>query len=182
MIYAEKEILTKDGKQVILRNAIKEDAAALIEFLKITANETRFLLSEPEEITFTIAQEEDFIQNRIDSENELLLIATMDGKHIGNCSLSVMGPKQRYKHRCSVAIALYQEYCGLGIGKQMMLALLEQAKLCGYEQAELEVVTDNTAAVSLYKSLGFEVYGTSKHNMKYKDGSYADAYLMVKHL
>lgn len=182
MIYSGKDIQTKDGRKVILRNARTEDAAALIDFLKATSNETRFLLSEPEEITFTIAQEEDFIQNRIDSENELLLIATMDGKHIGNCSLSAMGPKQRYRHRCSVAIALYQEYCGLGIGRQMMLALLEQAKLCGYEQAELEVVTDNTVAVSLYKSLGFEIYGTSKHNMKYNDGTYADAYLMVKYL
>ena len=182
MIYPKNDIQTKDGRKVTLRNARKEDAAALIDFLKITANETRFLLSEPEEITFTIEKEESFIQSRIDSENELLLIATMDGKHIGNCSLSVVGPKLRYKHRCSVAIALYQEYCGLGIGKQMMLALLGQAKLCGYEQAELEVVTDNTAAVSLYKNLGFEIYGTSKHNMKYKDGTYADAYLMVKYL
>lgn len=182
MIYPEKEIQTKDGRRVVLRHARPEDAAALIDFLKITATETRFLLSEPEEITFTIEQEEAFIQSRIDSDNELLLVATIDGQHIGNCSLSAMGPKQRYRHRCSVAIALYREYCGLGLGRQMMQAVLDQANRCGYEQAELEVVADNAAAIALYQSLGFEIYGTSPHNMKYQDGRYADAHLMVKYL
>lgn len=182
MIYPETEIQTKDGRRVVLRNACPEDAAALLDYLKITATETRFLLSEPEEITLTLAQEEAFIQSRIDSDNELLLIATIDGKHIGNCALCSMGTKQRYRHRCSVSIALYQEYCGLGLGRQMMQAVLEQAKLCGYEQAELEVVADNDTAIALYQSLGFERYGTSKHNMKYKDGTYADAHLMVKYL
>jgi ribosomal protein S18 acetylase RimI-like enzyme len=50
------------------------------------------------------------------------------------------------------------------------------------EQIELEVVKDNTKAFSLYKKMGFEVMGTLPNNMKYKDGTYTDAYLMVKKL
>lgn len=101
---------------------------------------------------------------------------------MGNCALISMGNYHRYRHRCSVAIALYQEYCGLGIGKQMLKEILQTAKQLGYEQAELEVVTDNRRAVALYQSLGFEIYGTQPHSMKYKDGSYVDEYLMVKRL
>lgn len=182
MIYAEKIVQTKDGRNIILRNARKEDSASLIEYLKIMATETRFLVSEPEEIRLTLEQEENFIESKQKSEKELLLVATLDGKHIGNCSLCSMGTKQRYKHRCSVAIALYKEYCGLGIGRQMMSTVLEQAKHCGYEQAELEVIVDNKPAIALYKSLGFEIYGTMKNNMKYNDGTYGDAYFMVKYL
>ena len=181
MLYTEREIKTKNGHCAVLRNARTEDAAALIEYLKITASETPYLMREPEEVTLTLEQEEHFIQRQMESERELMLIATMNGKHIGNCSLSSMGSFQRYAHRCSVAIALYQEYCGLGLGRQMLEAVLEQAKICGYEQAELEVSTKNENALALYKSLGFDIYGELKHDMKYKDGSYGDTYLMVKY-
>ena len=49
-------------------------------------------------------------------------------------------------------------------------------------QAELEVIAANSGAIALYKSLGFEICGTMKHAMKYKDGTYADMYTMAKQL
>lgn len=182
MRFTDKEIKTKDGRTAVLRNAKTDDADMLINYLRITALETPFLVREPEEIIITREQEEAFIKQQNESERSLLLIATIDGKHIGNCSMSPIGAHKRYLHRCSVAIALYKEYCSLGLGRQMMTVLLEKAKICGYEQAELEVVTANRNAITLYKSLGFEIYGTLKNDMKYKDGSYSDVHLMVKYL
>ena len=172
----------KLGREVVLRNAVESDAAALIEYLKVTAVETPYLIREPEEITLTIEQEKRFIQGKIDGDRELLLIALIDGKHIGNCSLMNIAPYKRYAHRCGLAIALYQEYCGCGIGKVMMETVLEAAKMAGYEQAELEVISDNQNAISLYKKLGFEKYGTFPDNVKYSDGTYADADWMMKKL
>ncbi len=102
----------KLGRDVILRNAEESDAAALIDYLKITTTETPYLIREPEEVTITIEQEKSFIKRIKNAEKELLLIALIDGKHIGNCSLMSIGPYKRYAHRCEIAIALYQEYCG----------------------------------------------------------------------
>lgn len=62
-----------------------------------------------------------------------------------------LGNYERYAHRCSVAIALYQKYCGLGIGREMLKTVLTVAKQCGYEQAELEVVSTNTPAIRLIR-------------------------------
>jgi len=93
-----------------------------------------------------------------------------------------LGNYERYAHRCSVAIALYQKYCGLGIGREMLKTVLTVAKQCGYEQAELEVVSTNTPAIRLYESLGFEIWGTQPHSVRYRDGSYADDHFMVKRL
>ena len=62
----------------------------------------------------------------------------------------------------------------------MLELLCEIAKEKGIEQLELEVVADNDRAIALYKKIGFEKMGTFPHNMKYKDGKYADAYWMVK--
>ena len=93
-----------------------------------------------------------------------------------------IGGYKRYRHRCDIAIALYKEYCGLGIGKAMLEIVLDIAEKIGYEQAELEVIASNKSAIALYEKLGFKVYGTFPNNMKYRDGSYADAYWMMKKL
>ena len=172
----------KLGREVLLRNAEVSDAAALIDYLKITTAETPYLIREPQEITITLEQEINFIESKIEAEGELLLVALIDGKHIGNCSLMRIAPYKRYAHRCGIAIALYQKYCGCGIGKMMMQTILDVAKKIGYEQAELEVISDNKDAIALYKKLGFEKYGAFPNNMKYSDGTYASADWMMKKL
>lgn len=175
-------IKDKLGREIILRNAEISDAEDLIRYLKVTTAETPYLIREPEEVSLTIEQEKAFIQSNLASGRELMLIAAMDGRHIGNCSVSALGSYKRYAHRCDVAIALYQEFCGAGIGKAMLETALKAAKEAGYEQAELEVIADNKNAVALYETLGFVKYGTFPDNMKYSDGTYADAFWMMKKL
>ena len=182
MIIEPITIKDKLGRDVLLRAAKTEDALDLIKYLKATSAETPFLIREPDEITITLEKEESFIQDKIDSERELMLLAFVEGKHVGNCSLMSLAPYKRYQHRCEVAIALYKEYWGLGIGKAMLETVLKVAASLGYEQAELEVVAENESAISLYEKLGFKKYGTFPDNMKYPDGSYRDAYWMMKKL
>lgn len=172
----------RNGREVVLRNAELSDAEDLIRYLKITTAETPYLIREPEEVTLTVEQEKVFLQSVIDDERSLLLIATVDGKHVGNCSLMSVGRYKRYRHRCDVAIALYQEYCGTGIGSLMLNTIFEIAKENGYEQAELEVIAENKNAIELYKKLGFVEYGRFPDNMKYADNTYVDAYWMMKKL
>ncbi|MCR5754626.1 MAG: GNAT family N-acetyltransferase [Acetatifactor sp.] len=182
MIFEPVTITDKLGREIVLRNAEVRDAKALREYLRVTTGETPFLIREPDEVTITVEQEEHFLQTKIDNPNELMLIATIDGRHIGNCSMMSIGNYRRYSHRCDIAIALYQEFCGLGIGRAMLETVLDVAKKTGYEQAELEVIADNQGAIALYEKLGFVKYGTFPDNMKYNDGTYADAYWMMKKL
>ena len=65
----------KRGREVTLRSAEENDAKNLIDYLKITAAETTFLIREPDEITLSIEQEQAFIKAKKDNENELLLIS-----------------------------------------------------------------------------------------------------------
>jgi len=176
------QVKDKFGRDVVLRSAETSDAAALIDYLRITTAETPYLIRNPDEVTITLEQEKRFIENTVNAERELMLVATIDGKHIGNCSIMSIAPYKRYAHRCGVAIALYKEYCGCGIGKRMMQTILDVAKNLGYEQAELEVISDNKGAIALYEKLGFEKFGTLPNNMKYSDGTYADADWMMKTL
>ena len=172
----------KMGRDVILRSAEIDDAEDMIRFLADTAAESRFLAREPGEVSLTVEQEVAFLQAKIESARELMLVAEVDGKHAGNCSLMCVKNFVRYRHRCELAIALYQEFCGAGIGSKMLETVLEVAKECGYEQAELEVIDGNDRAKTLYEKLGFEECGRFPDNIKYADGTYADAFWMMKKL
>lgn len=184
MLMILKPIQRKDkqNRTVTLRSADVSDAEALLRYLKVTSGETPFLIREPDEIKLTLEQEEAFIRSKMQEPGELLLIGEIDGKQVGNCSVMSMGSFKRYAHRCEIAIALYQEYCGAGIGKMMMETVLQEAKKMGYEQAELEVVSDNANAIALYEKMGFKKYGTFPNSVKYSDGRYADAEFMMKTL
>jgi ribosomal protein S18 acetylase RimI-like enzyme len=60
-----------------------------------------------------------------------------------------------------------------------MRECIKWCKEKGVEQLELEVVTQNNRAVSMYQDLGFQIYGTKKHALKYSDETYADEYYMI---
>lgn len=182
MIIQPIEKKDKHGRTIVMRGPKESDAEKLLNYMRITTSETPFLIRDPDEVIMTVEQEKEFLRERIASDKELLLLAEMDGKHVGSASLMANGPYRRYAHRCSLAIALYEKYWGAGIGEMMLEVLLSEAKKLGYEQAELEVVTTNHRAIALYKKLGFEKYGTLPNNMKLADGSYADADWMMKKL
>lgn len=128
MRFGAKSYFDKNGDEFILRNAELSDTADLIRYLRVTAEETPYLIREPEEVSLTEEQEQKFIQSTIDAERELMLIAVVDGRLAGNCSLMRIGTYQRFRHRCEVAIALYQEFCGRGIGRVMLQNVLEIAR------------------------------------------------------
>ncbi len=76
--------------------------------------------------------------------------------------------------------SVYKAYCGRGIGRLMLETVLSEAKKLGYEQAELEVVTENLGAIALYETVGFVKCGVLPNSMKYRDGTTVDSYWMVK--
>lgn len=180
MEFSPMEFMDKKGRTIVLRSAETDDADAMIQYLKDTAGESRFLLRSPEEVTFTLEQETAFLQNCKEEAGKLMLVAEADGALVGTCSFAPVGTAGRVRHRCSAAIALYQAFWGTGIGTAMLRTLLAEAKKAGYEQAELEVASENRGAIALYERMGFRKYGTMPRFFRYDDGTYADADWMMK--
>lgn len=180
MKFGPVEFMDKKGRTITLRSGEVSDAKALIQYMKDTAGESRFLLRSPEEITFTPEREAAFILNCKEEAGNLMLVAEADGALVGTCSFAPVGTAGRVRHRCSAAIALYQAFWGAGIGTAMFRALLAEAKKAGYEQAELEVASESRHAIALYERVGFQKYGTLPRFFRYADGTYADADWMMK--
>ncbi|MBQ9023478.1 MAG: GNAT family N-acetyltransferase [Eubacterium sp.] len=175
-------MITKTGMEVEFKSADPGEAELEIAYLKQCCKETRYLLSEPEDIAYTVESEEKFISDYETSDNSLMLNAYVNGTLIGNGSFAPVRDAKRLSHRCSMGIALFREFCGMGIGELLLNILMEQAKKASFEIMELDVVTTNTNAIRLYEKLGFETIGERKRAIKYKDGTYADELLMVKTL
>ena len=110
MKFQERTITLKDGRPCILCPTYPEYAADMIEYLKITAAETPFLLRYPDEVNYTIEGEKELLAGLLENETGVMMLAVVDGKVAGNCSLSGMGNKRRIRHRCSLAIALKKEF------------------------------------------------------------------------
>lgn len=72
---------------------------------------------------------------------------------------------------------------GSGAGRAMGEHCLAEARHAGYEAMQFNfVVSTNTAAVELWKKLGFQIVGTLPKAFRHKTLGKVDAYVMFKEL
>lgn len=154
-----RKIVLKNGRECILRNGTESDGQAVFDNFNLTHEETDFLLSYPDENSFDAVQEAEFLKEKTESENEIELLAVVNGMVAGTAGIESVGAKYKVRHRAELGIAVAREYWGLGIGRALTEACIECARKAGYSQLELTVVRDNQAAISLYESAGFREYG-----------------------
>lgn len=91
------------------------------------------------------------------------LVAEADGQIIGAVWVRIMDDYGHVDNETpSLAISLYPEYRGEGIGTAMMEAMLTLLKRSGYARVSLSVQKANYA-VSMYKKTGFQVIDENSH-------------------
>ena len=92
-----------------------------------------------------------------ESKDDLGLIAEADGKIAGAVWVRIMNDYGHIDNETpSLAISLYKEYRGFGIGTAMMKEMLALLKSHGYKQVSLSVQKANYAA-RMYRKIGFEI-------------------------
>lgn len=115
---------------------------------------------------------------------ETFIVAEENGEIVGyimcriEMGLSGFGFRGLTKKGHIVSIAVLPQYRRKGIGKALVIKAVENMQLYNAKQCFLEVRLTNTAAINLYKKLGFQVTRTIRGY--YADGE--DAYVMTKEL
>ena len=79
MIYETKKIQLKNGQEAVLRSPSASDGTQMLEVLKRLSAETDFLLRYPEEWTITAEQEAGYLEGLNRSQNDLMIVCTVDG-------------------------------------------------------------------------------------------------------
>lgn len=172
------EVILKNNENCVIRSCDENDAEKLIEVNLKTREETDFLLSYPEEFVLTVEDEREFLKSFCESDNSVRICAETGGKLVGSAGIERVGNRIKNSHRAYFGIGVIKEYWGIGIGKALTLACIECAKSAGYKQLELDVISDNTSAYNLYKSVGFVEYGKNPKGFCTKDGKYQELILM----
>lgn len=181
MELSEKTILLRDGREAVIRSARPGDAAEMAAFMKTTAGETEFLLRYPEECTMTEAGEAVFLDDVLNSPDQVMPCCFVEGKLAGNAMLT-MNSRIKTRHRASVAIGLLKEYWGLGIGTALFEEMIAIARTRGLDHLELDYVEGNDRARRLYERMGFVETARVPDMYRLKDGSFRGSVMMMKKL
>lgn len=108
-MHYEEKITLKNGKEALIRNAAREDGQDVLDIYNLTHEETDYLLSYPDEKGFDLSQEEEYLDAKAQSENEVELLAIVDGKVVGMAGISAIGDKYKVKHRASFGISIVRD-------------------------------------------------------------------------
>jgi putative acetyltransferase len=110
----------------------------------------------------------------------IVLVAERAGRMLGNAGLHPTGDSPRRQHAMGLGVCVAGHAQGQGVGRALMLALLNLAdQWANVQRIELTVFVDNARAIALYRSLGFEEEGRLR-GYAFRDGAYADVLSMAR--
>lgn len=76
-------------------------------------------------------------------------------------------------------VAIHPDFAGKGLGKRMILEVLEMARKTGFLRVELSTATINERAIRLYEKTGFQKEGVLRRYCHLKsEGRFLDEVLM----
>ena len=98
-----------------------------------------------------------YVKNLGKEDDDHILIAEADDKIVGAVWVRIMDDYGHIDDETpSLIISVEKEYRGKGIGRSLLSSMLSLLSKCGYKAVSLSCQKENYA-VSLYKSLGFEI-------------------------
>ncbi|RUS45818.1 GNAT family N-acetyltransferase [Cohnella sp. AR92] len=147
----------------------------------------RAIREHPESFGAAYEEEKDLpmetVRARFPASDDLFALGAFEEKElVGMVGLS-RERRQKLRHKAMIwGMYVRSDYQGRGIGRQLITAMQQKAsELEGLEKLILYVVVGNDSAQRLYRSTGFQTFGTERHALKLGD-AYYDEELMVYYL
>jgi L-amino acid N-acyltransferase YncA len=166
----------KDGREVVLRSIRWEDLDDCVEFINSLVEEGAEIL-----VGKKVSREEeaDWLGKRLAQavKGEIIdVIAEVDGKMVANSEVEKRSGLM--SHVGYLGIGIKANYRGIGIGTQIMQALIEESRQAGLKVLVLDAFATNKTAHALYRKMGFQDAGTVPKAIC-KNGKYIDLIRMT---
>ncbi len=180
-----RRLILKDGRIGVIRHVTNADAIPAWESHRaVTAagiGVTRSLreLDKPEQQI--IEEFREYTEGVHSGKGGCMIAAEVEGAFAGSGVVRRLRPS-RLRHSAHIGLGIRPEYQGLGLGRAIMLALIDWARKGegrGVTRLDLNVFADNRRAVALYESLGFVTEGRRRNMIRYEDGTYTDDLCMA---
>ncbi len=143
----------------MIRKATLEDLPLLLEIEKVCFKSSRYSREQIEWI--------------LTGENEVTYIYFMNAQPVGSVMLSMQGDSGRV-----ISIGVHPDWRGKGVAGELMSTAEKWFSESGAREVDLEVSVENSEALNLYSSMGYEVVRVLKG---YYFGK-VDAYQMRKQM
>lgn len=167
----------EEALDVIIREAIPEDAPELLRVTKKIGQETDFLIMDENGLGMAIEGLAFELAAIYESPNNTLLVAQADDRIIGTASIrGENNPK--VAHIGEVGISILKEYWGLGLGQLLLEELIYWAEENKLARLELTVQERNKRAIKLYQKFGFQQEAVMERGVIDQDGNYLNVLLM----
>jgi ribosomal protein S18 acetylase RimI-like enzyme/ubiquinone/menaquinone biosynthesis C-methylase UbiE len=141
-----------------IRQIRMEDVPSFREAVDSVARERRWLATvEGFGIEATIA----FVRANLEAGYPQY-VALENNSVVGWCDIVPVAPFPGFEHAGRLGIGILPNFRGMGLGRQLIHATLEAARIHGFRRVELEVYASNQTARKLYRRLGFEIEGVKK--------------------
>lgn len=109
-------------------------------------------------------------------------VAVDDGRVVGSANAYANRPGPG-SHVASASFMVDPAQAGRGVGRALGERVLDWARDEGFMSMQFNaVVESNLAAVSLWRSLGFEIVGTIPRAFRLPDGTHVGLYVMYRRL
>jgi hypothetical protein len=173
-----KEIILKDGKQVILRLLGSQDQDSLVRFYRrIDVAFTWYLKEDP--------CRPEVIEKWIDHQNKgksFAIVADYEADIVAHASL-LLRPHGARKHIGRLRIIVASAFSHKQLGTWMIFDLTKRAMELGLEQIRIDfVVGIDDYAIKAVQKLDFVKEGLLRDYIQDPDGNYHDYQIMVKKL
>lgn len=156
-----------------VRPATAEDCAPLARAMKAVVDEGRWLATDPSTPVEDIEQR---FRAAVGWEGNHLFVLEDEGELVGAIGLH----PSTAPGVLSLGMWILPPWRGQGGGRALIDAALAVVPESGAHKVELEVFPDNEAAISLYRSLGFEQEGLRRDHYRREDGSLHSAVIMAR--
>ena len=104
-------------------------------------------------------------------------MAELDGRVIGWASLSNHRPRPAYDGTVESSVYIHKDFHRRGLGKLLMIDLIERAKNCGFHTIVAGAEASQEASIRLHEDLGFVQVARFK-DVGFKFDTWCDTNLM----
>ncbi|ABR31616.1 GNAT family N-acetyltransferase [Thermosipho melanesiensis] len=153
------------------------DVEDLYNFRKKILNETKFLITSPDEI-MDFHSFKNYVRFYIENKFRNIFVAKIEKEIIGELVIMIH-ERKRMRHVAEFGISVLKEFRGIGIGKSLIQIAEKWAFERGVRRIQLEVMGNNLRAIGLYSKLGYKFEGRKVHAVNL-DGMYVDLLIMAK--
>lgn len=147
------------GSSIAIRPATLADARAIMEIYNREVLETTATF---DLVPRTLEQQQAWLSARSGAFSAIVAVDVATRQVVGFAALSAYKERAAYSTTVEDSVYVHRAFAGRGVGKALMLHLIDIARDSGFHSMIARIEAGGTASRALHASVGFELVGIER--------------------